>query len=261
MKRYIIRSSRLIIASALLVSQLALQNTFSQSSSNWEYSIEFYGMGSSIDGTASVGRVQGVPVNLGFGDILENLEFAGMAHFEAINSDKKIGYMFDYGFMNLSLGGSGQRGIVNADVHQGIFEAAFIKRVVEKGYEVDYYVGLRWWNNDIDVVLDPIIRPGSVRPVVENDWIDIFVGARSRIPLSDRWDFIYQADIGGLDVESNLTYSGSAGFHWKISENLVLDLKYKGLWVDYEEGSPGGSDYFRYDTVTHGPIIGIIKKF
>jgi len=36
---------------------------------------------------------------------------------------------------------------------------------------------------------------------------------------------------------------------------------YKGLWVDYEDGSQGERGYFSYDTLTHGPVVGFIYKF
>ena len=38
-------------------------------------------------------------------------------------------------------------------------------------------------------------------------------------------------------------------------------MQYKALWVDYENGTPGSPDFFQYDTVTHGPLLGIIYKF
>lgn len=47
-----------------------------------------------------------------------------------------------------------------------------------------------------------------------------------------------------------------------MSENWILDLKYKAVWVDYENDKPKGQPgYFAYDTVTHGPLIGFIYIF
>jgi hypothetical protein len=31
--------------------------------------------------------------------------------------------------------------------------------------------------------------------------------------------------------------------------------------VDYETGTAGQAGFFKYDTTTHGPIIGLIFKF
>jgi opacity protein-like surface antigen len=78
------------------------------------------------------------------------------------------------------------------------------------------------------------------------------------LPLNESWNLSFQGDVGGLSMGSDLTYSAAVGLAWRINETITLDLKYKGLWVDYEEGNPGNPEYFLYDTVTHGVIVGMI---
>ena len=63
--------------------------------------------------------------------------------------------------------------------------------------------------------------------------------------------------MGGLALESDFTASTSLGAIYTINDRLELDMRYRGLWVDYESGDPGDADYFEYDTVTHGPLIGL----
>ncbi len=46
-----------------------------------------------------------------------------------------------------------------------------------------------------------------------------------------------------------------------MGKSIELDLQYKALAVDYETGTPGQKGYFMYDTITHGPIIGLVFKF
>ena len=36
---------------------------------------------------------------------------------------------------------------------------------------------------------------------------------------------------------------------------------YAELWVDYEDGNVGRPNFFAYDTVTHGPIVGFQFNF
>lgn len=48
----------------------------------WSYEIEPYALFANIEGDASVGRATGADVDVNFDDILENLELAGMVHFE-----------------------------------------------------------------------------------------------------------------------------------------------------------------------------------
>ena len=93
---------------------------------------------------------------------------------------------------------------------------------------------------------------------VNEDWIDIVAGVQWNAEISDQWDFFLRGDVGGLGMESDWTASAVIGFRYPISDLLDLNLKYKGLWVDYETGNPGQPGYFAYDTVTHGPIAGLV---
>ena len=62
-------------------------------------------------------------------------------------------------------------------------------------------------------------------------------------------------------VASEFTSSIAAGFQYKFKEKWAVDLRYKALWVDFEDGTPNTPGSFAYDTVTHGPLIGIIYRF
>lgn len=66
----------------------------------WSYEIEPYGLFTSINGDACIGRGPSTTVDVNFDDILEHLELAGMIHFEAHN-DNGWGLSLDYGFMDL----------------------------------------------------------------------------------------------------------------------------------------------------------------
>ena len=62
--------------------------------------------------------------------------------------------------------------------------------------------------------------------------------------------------MGGIGVGSDLTYSAVGGVNYRFNERFSLNVKYKALWVDYEEGDRSSKEYFQYDTVTHGFIVG-----
>ena len=98
---------------------------FSQedSSRNWTFSVEPYLLGSSINGSAGMGRVSGIAVDVSFSDILENLQMAGMLHFEAQHRNG-WGIILDYGFVDLGADTSvGFGGVIDASIRQGILEA------------------------------------------------------------------------------------------------------------------------------------------
>jgi len=259
MKNYPIAKSPALFLFLALLSAIQLGTPRSEAGEEWEYMLEFYGLGSTIEGTTSIGRLSGVPVNVGFGDILDNLELAAMIHFEAFTQNK--GFILDYGFMDLGAGRSGIRGVTDASVHQGVLEALYAFRESKGNRTTDYFIGLRAWDTEVDLVVDASIRPGSASASLDQSWLDLIIGVRSSVKINDRWNTVFSVDIGGAGLESRLTSSAYAGAHYRLSDNWFLDLKYKGTYVDFYDGERGSPGAFEYDTGTHGPIIGIIRKF
>lgn len=235
--------------------------TSALSDSDWKYFAEPYLLAASIEGDVGTGRVTGAPVDVDFGDILENLEMGFMIHLEANKADK-WGIMFDYGFMDLAADISGPvGGIINAEVSQDIMELFFFKRFKKNSDIYDVYIGLRDWDMDIDIQVDPLVLPGTANVAIDESWTDPVIGMRYFHPLSDTWTGHLRGDIGGFGVGSDSTYLVAVGAQYKIKKDMELNLKYQGLWVDYEDGTPGTPGYFSYDTVTHGPYIGIHFDF
>ena len=228
---------------------------------DWSFQFEPYMLASTIEGDAGLGRVTGAEVDVDFSDILEVLDIGAMLHFEAIHSSG-WGAILDYGFMNLSDEVSGPRaGVARAEVSQGVLEALVVRRRSSGEGYIDYLAGIRWWDNDIDVTIDPAVLPGTVASDIDEDWVDLVFGVRWSNPMNAKWTFNLRGDVGGLGLESDVTASVAAGFHYQLGESLDLDLQYKALWVDYETGSRGRPGYFAYDTVTHGPVLGFILNF
>ena len=229
---------------------------------NWTYEIEPYLLFTSIEGDASIGRATGAAVDVGFDDILENLELGGMLHFEA-HHDSGWGISLDYGFMDLGADISGSLGgVVDVSVRQGVFEALAVRRHKLSDGHLDYLFGIRWWDNDLDVTINPTILPGTVETSIVEDWIDLVIGVRWLSTIDENWKWLLRGDIGGFGLESDFTSSLAAGALYQMSDNWVLDLQYKATWVDYEnDKTPGQPGYFAYDTVTHGPLVGFIYKY
>lgn len=228
---------------------------------DWTFSIEPYLLAASIEGDAGMGRVTGAPVDLDFSKILDNLDMAAMLHFEA-HSANGWGFAIDYGFMDLSDNIFGSRGgVLDARVRQGTLEGLLIRQSSNAAYGLEYFAGFRWWDNDVDVVVDPAVLPGDATRKVDASWIDLIAGARWTRPINDRWTAKVKGDVGGFGVEADFTSSLTISAVYEFSQRYALDLQYKALWVDFEDGSPGQSGYFKYDTVTHGPIVGFQFNF
>lgn len=226
----------------------------------WEHEVELYAQAISITGDAGVGRIEGSEVDVDMDDILENLDWAFMGRYEAMNTDSNWGFAIDYANMDLSSDFTApQNGIANLGVSQGVLEAIAIKRRLMNNRKLDFLVGVRWWNNDFDLLVDSSELPGQVSREVDVDWVDIIVGARMIQQLGDDWYFMLRGDIGG--VGSNFTSLVQVGLWWEFAENWQARAGYKSIWVDYEDGEVGNPDYFAYDTQTSGPLLGIVYQF
>lgn len=244
----------LVLCVGVLASSLSAQR---------DRSIEAYMLAVSIEGDASIGRASGVPIDVDFGTILESLELGGMIHYEGFQQNGPWGFMGDYSFMDLGFkGGNNRGGIIDAGLRQGILEAMLAYRQeMTDDATIDWFVGVRWWDFDIDLLLDPAITPGNRQISVTEDWVDTIAGARARIPISDTWTFIGRVDLGGL-TGADFTFLGAVGFEYRLAPKWVLDVQYKALWVDYDNDGPTGQvGDFTYDTVSHGPLIGIVYEF
>ncbi len=228
--------------------------------SNWSHEIELYGLAATIDGDSGIGRVDGADVDVNFDDILDVLNAAAMVHYEAHHTSG-WGLILDYSFMDLRDDLSGPKGgVADFKVRQGVFQADVMYRVSLAGGTLDYLGGVRWWDNNLEVNVDAAVLPGSVSRRVSEDWVDVFVGARWIQPINQQWDYILRGDVGGFGLEADFTSSLSGGFRYKLTEALELDMQYKATVVDYEGGTKGEPGYFAYDTVTHGPMLGLIYK-
>lgn len=246
---------------------LALVNLFFSISSfandAWEFEIEPYFMGVNISGDASLGRVDGVDVDVDTHEIIETLNMGAMLHFEAMH-ESNLGFYLDYSFMDLRGKKNVTQGIVtNADIKQSASEAVGIYRVkFSDKTNLDYLFGLRYWNNEFKVDIDTSLRSSRQLKLNEReDWFDLVLGLRGATKVNNNLITYGHLDFGGFNLQSKFTGSVRVGLKYIITKYFLLDFQYKALWVDYEDGNYGDKNYFKYDTVTSGPIIGLIFKF
>ncbi|WNC66885.1 hypothetical protein RI845_10075 [Thalassotalea nanhaiensis] len=230
---------------------------------DWSFQLEPYLMATTIEGDASLGRAPKTDLDVNFDTILENLESGGMLHFEAHHTNG-WGMVFDYGYMDLGATTKSDNGTrVNAEVRQGVLEGLAVYRTEIANGHIDYIAGARWWDNDLELNVNNSSLDGSFDRQVKSDWIDAVVGIRVHQKLSDNWTFQAHADVGGFSIGSSSEFTSTlkAGVLYNINELMTLDLNYKATWVNFDEGNKGQPGYFQYDTVTHGPAVGLIFKF
>ena len=122
---------------------------------------------------------------------------------------------------------------------------------------IDLYGGARY--NSIELELDPA---NAESRSADHDWLDPIVGVKFGLPLSEKWHFKANADIGGFGVESDLTWSATAVFGYDFELfgiPATVMAGYRAISWDYSEGS--GEEEFVFDMTQHGPILGMSLRF
>lgn len=213
---------------------------------DWEYDLVIYGLAASMDGTAGVGALD-ADVDVGFSDILDNLEAGGMVAFRA----KRGRWAVMTDAIVMGLGAANDR--VDVDIDQYVVE-------VDLAYELnevfEVLFGARYV--DIDGAIDfrgPLgtsLRGGE-------SWIDPLVGLRVEAPLSEKWLFIGRLDVGGAGVGSDFTYNAVLSFGYRVGERSTLAFGWRTLDIDFEDGE--GTDRFKYDVSSSGPLVGVMFHF
>lgn len=227
---------------------------------DWDFVVAPYLLVPSISGDASLGRVDGADVDISGSDILSSLELGAMLQVEARHSSG-YGVMLNYAFMDLGKDFSGPRGFthVDTDIFQGILEGFGTYRFEYQGGTVDLYGGVRWWDIGIDV--DATTPVGSTSYSRDEDWVDPVIGLRWAPRISEAFRLLLQGDIGGFGAASDFTWCAQAGILWDATPTTSVALLYKALGVDYQSGIRGTPSFFEYDTITQGPLLGLVLRF
>ncbi|WP_457676589.1 hypothetical protein [Thiolapillus sp.] len=251
-------SDKRLIPACLLA---AFSTMHTVSADQWSRELEIYMLGANISGDSSMGRVEGADIDIDFGTILDTLQMGFMARFEAVH-DSGWGLWLDYGFMDLSDKKKNDRGgVVSAKLRQGVLEAyGLYRQQITRGH-IDYYAGLRWWDNDIDARVNPAILPGSLERGISEDWIDPVIGLRWTHEINGQWSTMLRGDVGGFGIGADITWAAAVAARYHFNDAFFLDMQYKATWVDYSNDDKGSPGYFTYDTVTHGPLLGLTYKF
>lgn len=236
----------------------------------WRLELSAWMWLTAVEGTQGV-RGAEVDVDATFGDILDESDsifaFSGRLEFGHGRWGGFIDAMYsDIGFD----GATGPLGLADIDVtfEQQIVDFGVMYRVGDwepggqgamsvRRVTLDLYAGGRY--NDIDVKFRFANAPDiSGSP----SWLDPIVGAKVVAPLTERWFFQINGDIGGFGVESDLTWSatGVIGYDFHIFDMPSSALfGYRAIGWDYSEGS--GTDQVVWDIVQHGLLLGLTLRF
>lgn len=233
----------------------------------WEVIFAPYLFFGSIDGDMGVGRATSVPLNVKAGDVLQKFQFGFMGRFEVRKG--RWGGMFEASYIELgdsiSMTGTlpGTERVTDAEFEQTMLEGFLTYRVHRTDKtSVDLFGGVRYWDMDIDLqITGPLITEDLTRG---ERWTDPVFGVRVIHFISDRWFIPLRGDLGGFGgkgATSDFTWNVQAGIGFQANKHMFLVVQYKALGVDFDNDKLGTPDFFAFDAITHGPVLGLGLKF
>ena len=193
-------------------------------------------------------------MDVGFGDLVKNLELGFMAHGEAWKGD--WGIMTDIIFLELGSDISlPVLGVLDIGLQEVIAEGLLGRRFVDDERQIDVFAGIRYWDLDMNLELES--GPGDGLDFGDS-WVDPVVGARLVQGTDSDWFVMLRGDVGGFGLGSSFSWNVQGGVGYEVSDRFSVVAQYKALGVDFENDEAGSLDFLSYDTTTNGPLLGFV---
>lgn len=227
------------------------------SATGWQFAVAPYIWAAGIKGeVATLPPAPAVDIDVGFSDILKNLNIAFMGLAEIHNG--RFSVLLDLTYTRLE---------AKSDTPGPLFSDAKLTTIaafatLTGGYRVislpqgflEPFVGGRLWYVDTKIKLGSGLlasRKGSDDEV----WFDPIIGIRARANLGSGFFVSGYFDFGGYGVGSDVTWQAYGGLGYEFSSSWSVFGGYRYLSVDYDRNG------FVYDIEQHGPMTGVIYRF
>lgn len=208
-----------------------------------------------VEGDVGVGPLS-TPVDISMSDTLESVDMAFMGLFEAGYGKLSVGVDVVYGKLSQDVGGGGHLfDSFRFEQKQWLLTPFVAYNVVKTDrYHMDVFAGAQFTILEVELT-GRLVGPGEVVATRDKDWIDPIIGIRGQAELTETLFFRYNGEIGGFGVSSDLIWQAFLCFGYHINENVNVAVGYRALGIDYSSGG------FTFDTVSHGPVIGLEVRF
>ena len=227
----------------------------------WWLQVTPYLWAAGIQGGITTGPFT-VPIDASFSDIFGKLKFAFSAHAE-FGKGRLLGAI---DFATLKVGEDsipiaapelGTSGDFTFTALQTELFGAYRFGGFGRATRLDLLVGARYTYQDQDLVIrdEPIDK---FRGFSET-WVDFFAGGRFGADLGRRWYISARADAGAGGAK--FTANATAGGGFRILSWFDVDLGFRYLFVDYEDGVPGSPAYYAYNADQYGALLGLSFRF
>jgi len=238
------------------------QTESSESQDQWQFSGAIYLWGADIGGHT----IRGSEVEVGFSDLLDNLEMAFMGAFAARKNNWS--FLADVIYLDLGVDNTADLSIpigpiqvpvtttTNLDLQAWVLHLAGGYGLYSEGKSrLDLIGGARYLDLSMDLFLGlQSLGPGQSRLISDSltAWNGI-VGLKGHASLGERWYMPYYVDVGGGDSE--LTWQATAGIGYRAGRVWDLALVYRHLEWDLD------STLVIDDINISGPTLGVIFRW
>jgi hypothetical protein len=203
-----------------------------------------------------------VPIDASFGDLWSKLKFAFSAHAE-FGKGRVLGGI---DFLTIKVGEDsipiaapelGTTGDFRFTTIQTELFGAYRFGGFQRPTRLDLLAGVRYTYQDQDLVIraTPIDRFRGFSEA----WVDFFAGARFGADLGRRWYVSARADAGGGGAK--FTANAAAGVGFRVLSWFDVDLGFRYLFLDYEDGVPGSPTFYSYNADQYGALLGFSFRF
>lgn len=192
----------------------------------WTWRVAPYLWAVQVDGSASV-RSAGVDFGADFGDLLDNMDGAGLVFVEGRSG--RVSVLADFIYMGLEQDGERQSGAATSgELDTTILQFASLTRISDTS-PLEFGAGLRWTQMDAELSVGPVTTSGDANV------FDGFVAGRASWTLGKRWSLMFYGDMGAGDSDFTWQANGMLGF--RFADWGSLDLGYRILDYAFESGS------------------------
>ncbi|MGX1499601.1 opacity protein-like surface antigen [Labrenzia sp. MBR-25] len=221
----------------------------------WRFEVAPYFWAAGMSGQVASFGAPGAQVNMGFSDILDDLDFSVMVAGEARYD--RFSLTTDLIYLKLSTSETTPRGILVSSIG---LDSSMTTASALAGYSIlerpnvrlDAVLGGRLWSVENTLKFDGGLFGG--RSYKDSaTWIDAMGGVKGRVDFSDRFYFTGSALAGG--GSSNFGWDLMGGLGYEMSDHFSAVAGYRALGVDYQDGD------FEFDVTIQGPIVGVALKF
>jgi hypothetical protein len=216
--------------------------------------MSFYGWFSCVS-TEVQARDTTVSSDVGFGKIVDALDFANFAHLELKRGD--WGLFSEVDFVKLSNDTdfrAPRLGIPFKIPGDGVLKQTMIELGAMRSFEgsrvgFDALAGARYFN------FYSKVHAGPFESTMRKDWIDPMFGGRLRYRITDKWTASLRGDVSGFGVGSELTLGAVALLSYSFTDRHSFGIGYRYLDIDYKSGKTD------LNIKMYGPLMGVSINF